>query len=161
MLGGQTVSQIGMRPKIWRTCEMAYRTWKKPMFKVGKTYETVGGDMVKIVGISNEDTTYETVYCEDMVHRYNRRDYGRVTGTDHETPDNRNLKKHTTGIVTSTSDDYTFREAMGLWKVLVFNGHDAEVPKPVISARLYQNEKEQKEDRIWYVEVEALIFEGE
>jgi len=68
----------------------------KSMFKVDETYETLGGEYVEIVGIHGAGTDHETVFSISPggreVNRYNRRDYGRVTGTDHESPDPRNLK---------------------------------------------------------------------
>ncbi len=68
-----------------------------PMFHMGQIYLTVGGDRVFIVGLSNQGTNYETAYSIDSggraIHRYNRRDHGRVTGTDRANPDPENLVK--------------------------------------------------------------------
>ena len=65
------------------------------MFEVGKTYQTIGAGHVEIVGMYNEGNDYETVFSLDPdgheVNRYNRRDFGRVTGTDNNNPDPRNL----------------------------------------------------------------------
>lgn len=64
------------------------------MFEVGKTYQSICGLPVKIAGKSNEGTNYETVFSIENgkeVHRYNARDFGRVTGTSHAKPDPRNL----------------------------------------------------------------------
>ena len=68
-----------------------------PMFLVGQSYHQINGTIVMIIGQSNVNTSYETVYSIDadgnVIHRYNRRDFGRVTGTDFENPDPRNLRK--------------------------------------------------------------------
>jgi Ribosomal protein L7/L12 C-terminal domain len=67
-----------------------------PMFLVGHSYKQRDKNTVLILGVSNFNTTGETVYSMDptgaVVHRYNRRDFGRVTGTDHNVPDPRNLE---------------------------------------------------------------------
>lgn len=67
-----------------------------PMFLVGHNYEQLDGKIVVILGHSNPNTSYETVYTMDengfVIHRYNRRDFGRCTGSDFEIPDQRNLK---------------------------------------------------------------------
>lgn len=67
-----------------------------PMFLIGHTYKQLDGDVVLIVGAANQGNSYETVYSVSSdgqtIHRYNRRDYGRVTGTDHNNPDPRNLQ---------------------------------------------------------------------
>lgn len=57
-------------------------------FQVGQTYKMVGGGEVTLIGVSNEGTRYETMHCADDVHRYTRRDFGRVTGSsfDHDDP---------------------------------------------------------------------------
>lgn len=68
-----------------------------PMFMVGRSYHQIDGTIVMIIGQANPNTSYETVYsissAGETVHRYNRRDFGRVTGTDSEDPDPRNLRK--------------------------------------------------------------------
>lgn len=62
-------------------------------YQIGKTYKMVNGGLATISGYANKDDTagYETVYCTNNIHRYSQRDFGRVTGTDHNVPDNRNL----------------------------------------------------------------------
>jgi len=66
------------------------------MFEVGMKYETLGGDTVEIEGMANGGESCETVFSIDhnghIVSRYNRRDFGRVTGTDNNNPDPRNLR---------------------------------------------------------------------
>lgn len=68
-----------------------------PMYLVGHSYKQLNKNTVLIVGVANFNTNGETVYSVDpdgnTVHRYNRRDFGRVTGTDHNNPDPRNLEK--------------------------------------------------------------------
>lgn len=68
-----------------------------PMFLVGHSYEQVDGNVVLMLGLSNRETSHETIYSIDdkgnVVHRYNRRDFGRVTGTSFTEPDPRNLKE--------------------------------------------------------------------
>ena len=65
------------------------------MFKVGETYKTVSGQEVTIAGIVHKGLEHECVYTVNehgpRIHRYNRRDFGRVTGTDHNNPDPDNL----------------------------------------------------------------------
>lgn len=67
-----------------------------PMYLVGHSYKQLNKNTVLIVGVSNFNTDGETVYSIDgdgnVVHRYNRRDFGRVTGTEHSKPDPRNLE---------------------------------------------------------------------
>lgn len=57
-----------------------------PMFFVGHAYKQEDGNTVLVLGTANTNTIYETVFSlnEDgnMIHRYNRRDFGRVTDTD-------------------------------------------------------------------------------
>lgn len=60
-------------------------------FILGNSYRTFGGDLVKLVEVSNAGTVYETMACEAGVHRYTTRDFGRVTGTSFSDPDPRNL----------------------------------------------------------------------
>jgi hypothetical protein len=60
-------------------------------FILGNIYRTVGGDLVKLVKVSNEGTSYETMACAKGIHRYTQRDYGRVTATDSKKPDSNNL----------------------------------------------------------------------
>lgn len=68
-----------------------------PMYLIGHTYRQLNKEVVLIVGAANQNTSYETVYSIDsdgcLIHRYNRRDYGRTTGTSYEFPDPRNLEK--------------------------------------------------------------------
>lgn len=70
-----------------------------PMFLVGHSYKQLDGCVVLVLGVSNPNTSYETVYTMgndgNVIHRYNRRDFGRCTGSDHENPDPRNLEKVT------------------------------------------------------------------
>lgn len=67
-----------------------------PMHLVGHSYKQRNKNTVLIIGVSNFNTEAETVYSMDgngtVVHRYNRRDFGRVTGTNHNNPDPRNLE---------------------------------------------------------------------
>jgi hypothetical protein len=67
-----------------------------PMYLVGHSYKQLDKNVVLILGVSNFNTEDETVYSISsegrVVHRYNRRDFGRVTGTDHNNPDPRNLE---------------------------------------------------------------------
>lgn len=60
-------------------------------FIVGNSYRMVGGGYVRIEGMHNEGTDYETVYCKDMINRYSRRDFGRVTGSPFDCSDPRCL----------------------------------------------------------------------
>lgn len=61
---------------------------------VGQSYQTQSGDMITVLGRSDESWGYETLICSDGRHRYDRsyhhEDAGRVTGTDHDysCPDN-------------------------------------------------------------------------
>lgn len=69
---------------------------KPPMFLIGHSYRQLNKEVVLIVGASNQGTSYETVYSINgdgkPIHRYNRRDYGRCTGTDHLNPSQFNLE---------------------------------------------------------------------
>jgi hypothetical protein len=62
-------------------------------FQVGETYETQAGELVKVLGRTDE-LGYECLICSDGKHRYDRSlhctDAGRVTGTAHDysCPDN-------------------------------------------------------------------------
>lgn len=66
---------------------------KQFKFKVGHTYTTQTGQLVKVVG-RTKLKGYECLICNDGKHRYDRSthnsDAGRVTGTCHEYthPDN-------------------------------------------------------------------------
>lgn len=66
------------------------------MYQIGRVYFQLDGKEVLIVGKSNENTSYETVFsiCSEgkPIHRYNRRDFGRCTGSSHSIPDPRNLR---------------------------------------------------------------------
>lgn len=68
-----------------------------PMFLVGMTYLQLDKTPALIVGVANYGTSYETVYSinstGEPIHRYNRRDFGRVTGTDADNPSPYNLKR--------------------------------------------------------------------
>lgn len=69
-----------------------HNTGPKPVpFMVGNTYRTQGGELVRFVSVSNEGTDYETMADEAGVHRYTRRDFGRVTGSAHDYSDPRNV----------------------------------------------------------------------
>lgn len=71
-------------------------TLPPPMFLVGHSYKQLNKSVVLILGVSNPNTSYETVYTMgsdgNVIHRYNRRDFGRCTGSDNENPDPRNLE---------------------------------------------------------------------
>lgn len=58
------------------------------MFRVGVTYETQAGNMVRVIGRSVRYKGYETLECSDGKYRYDRSDHsydaGRVTGTAHD-----------------------------------------------------------------------------
>lgn len=60
-------------------------------YRLGVEYQTQGGEPVTFTEIANEGTMYETMACEDGVHRYTRRDFGRVTGSPHDYSDHRNV----------------------------------------------------------------------
>ncbi len=64
---------------------------KLAKFRVGNTYQTREGKLVTFMGVKQEGTSYETMYDQDNIHRYTSRDFGRVTGTDHNAPDPRNV----------------------------------------------------------------------
>ena len=72
------------------------RNLPPPMYLVGHSYKQLNKNTVLILGVANFNTEEETVYSIDsdgsVVHRYNRRDFGRVTGTSQSTPDPRNLE---------------------------------------------------------------------
>lgn len=61
-------------------------------FRVGNYYQTLEGKQVRFVRVHREGTPYETMEDESGTHRYTQRDFGRVTGTDHHTPDPRNVQ---------------------------------------------------------------------
>ena len=67
-----------------------------PMYLVGHSYRQLNKNTVLIVGVSNFNTEDETIYSIDdvgnTVHRYNRRNFGIVTGTNQNNPDPRNLE---------------------------------------------------------------------
>lgn len=60
-------------------------------FKLGNSYSTLDGKLVRFVKIHNEGQNHETMEDESGVNRYTQRDLGRVTGSDHHTPDPRNV----------------------------------------------------------------------
>lgn len=72
------------------------RNLPPPMYLVGHSYKQLDKNTVLILGVTNFNTEEETVYSLDshgnVIHRYNRRDFGRVTGTSQSTPDPRNLE---------------------------------------------------------------------
>lgn len=51
---------------------------------LGNQYRTQSGELVRFVVVANEGTPYETMACEQGIHRYTRRDFGRVTGSPHD-----------------------------------------------------------------------------
>ncbi|SCN45776.1 hypothetical protein KNT70_gp083 [Cronobacter phage Pet-CM3-4] len=61
-------------------------------FEVGKEYETLAGDKVKMVEFKDLEgygrTNYETIMDENGHHRYSRRDLGRCTGSKSNDPGN-------------------------------------------------------------------------
>jgi hypothetical protein len=67
-----------------------------PTFLIGHSYQQYNGEVVLIVGAANQNTDYETVYSIGpdgrAIHRYNRRDRGRVTGSSMQDPSPMNLK---------------------------------------------------------------------
>jgi len=72
-------------------CADAMDAWRKAndgkwrsTFRVGGRYRTQGGEIIKFVGVANSGTNFETMYDEAGVHRYTRRDLGRVTGSAHD-----------------------------------------------------------------------------
>ena len=66
-----------------------------PMYLIGHTYRQLNKETVLIIGATNQNKSYETVYSissnGETVHRYNRKDFGLVTGTNFEDSDERNL----------------------------------------------------------------------
>lgn len=62
------------------------------LFKVGEQYSTLAAKKVKLIGVAGAGTTFETMFDEDNIHRYTNRDFGRVTGTDFNNPDPRNIE---------------------------------------------------------------------
>lgn len=68
------------------------RTPTPPMYLIGQTYRQLNKQVVLIIGAANQNTDWETVYSIDekgyLIHRYNRRDFGRVTGCDINDPRN-------------------------------------------------------------------------
>lgn len=60
-------------------------------FVVGNFYRTLDDTLVRFVRTHHEGMGDETMEDEAGIHRYTRRDFGRVTGTDHHTPDPRNV----------------------------------------------------------------------
>lgn len=61
-------------------------------FEVGKTFETISGEKVKMVEFKDLEgrgrTNYETIMDENGHHRYSRRDLGRCTGSRGNNPGN-------------------------------------------------------------------------
>lgn len=76
---------------------------------VGNSYRTQAGELVRFVSVHNEGTRYETMADETDVHRYTRRDFGRVTGTAHDYSDPRNVPP----LYTHPAQPVAVREA---WK---------------------------------------------
>jgi hypothetical protein len=81
-----------------------------PRFKEGRRYRCMDGQMVTVLECVNSFRGYETVRisrtsenCPQGIHCYNRstglgRDQGRVTGTDHDFSDPRNLDPRQIGL---------------------------------------------------------------
>lgn len=60
-------------------------------YRLGNRYMTQGGEEVTLNQVANYGTSYESM-CDDAgVHRYTRRDFGRVTGSSHDYSDQRNI----------------------------------------------------------------------
>lgn len=60
-------------------------------YRLGNRYMTQGGEEVTLNQVANYGTSYESM-CDDVgVHRYTRRDFGRVTGSAHDYSDQRNI----------------------------------------------------------------------
>lgn len=57
---------------------------------LGNKYRTQAGDYVTFLTVAHEGSSYECMADEYGVHRYTRRDFGRVTGTAHDYSDPRN-----------------------------------------------------------------------
>lgn len=58
---------------------------QKPVpFRLGNEYQTQAGEWVRFVSVHREGTDYETMADESGCHRYTSRDFGRLTGTDHD-----------------------------------------------------------------------------
>lgn len=72
------------------------------MFEVGKSYETQDGQMVKVLGRSDQYPGYETLICSDDKHRYDRSDgnldAGRCTGSMHDYSCKHNFKRKVNDI---------------------------------------------------------------
>jgi hypothetical protein len=83
-------------------------------FVVGNFYKTLSGSTVRFTRVHNEGTTYETMEDEAGVNRYTSRDFGRVTGTSRETPDERNVIPlfQIPGVFTQSVADLTLQEAL-------------------------------------------------
>ena len=60
-------------------------------YRLGNTYQTQSGELVTLVEVANEGTHYETMACAQGIHRYTRRDFGRVTGSPFDYSDPRNI----------------------------------------------------------------------
>lgn len=61
-------------------CKIENEYLLKSPFEVGKMYQLVNGEIIKLVGVTNEGTPFETMYDENGHHRYTTRDFGRCTG---------------------------------------------------------------------------------
>jgi len=79
-------------PTVNLTAALAQNTQGEAVapFIVGNAYQAKAGELVRFVSVHNEGTRDETMADEDGVHRYTRRDFGRVTGTAHDYSDPRN-----------------------------------------------------------------------
>lgn len=60
-------------------------------YRLGNRYMTQGGEEVTLNQVANYGTSYESMCDAAGVHRYTRRDFGRVTGSAHDYSDLRNI----------------------------------------------------------------------
>ena len=83
--GGYHAGQAGSAEIVADPMEQLTEELPPPMYLVGMTYLQVSKAPTLIIGVANYNTRWETVYSIGSdgtpVHRYNRRDFGRVTGT--------------------------------------------------------------------------------
>lgn len=111
-------------------------------FVVGGYYQQLDGKWVKFVGVGGmPGTSYETMYDENGIHRYTRRDYGRVTGTSHDYPDLRNTPPVYREVKDTTAKE-KIKITMKPWPK-IFKGNEPEV------AIVGLNRTWLKFDRLW------------
>lgn len=72
-------------------CVMQTAVSQPVPYMVGNYYRTQAGELVRFVDVTNEGNSYETMVDESGIHRYTRRDFGRVTGSAHDYSDPRNV----------------------------------------------------------------------